>query len=216
MFLFFSNKNSKRDKIILNEKSKTISDEKDLCRTSSTYFSNIVSDLQIPKIQVDVSDIRSNHDLVLVTINTFQNHPSVVNIKQREFNSIFSFKNTNENEVRKIIKNLNLRKTYQGSDTPTKIIKFNIDLFSSFISQHFKYCISIGEFPNELKHADVIPIHKKRINVTKLIIGQKVYFQIFQTFMRKLFIINFMNTLMINFFLVNVDFARDIVLSSVF
>ena len=41
---------------------------------------------------------------MLTVINTFQNHLSVVNIKQTEFNSSFSFKNTNESEVRKIIK----------------------------------------------------------------------------------------------------------------
>ena len=60
--------------------------------------------LQIPKIQEDGSDIRSNHDPMLTVINTFQNHLSVVNIKQTEFNSSSSFKNTNESEVRKIIK----------------------------------------------------------------------------------------------------------------
>ena len=137
----FSNNNLKSDKIILNEQGKTISDEKELCRTVSTYFANIVSDLQIPKIQYNAFDIKSNHDPVLAAINTFQNHPSVFNIKQREFNSTFAFKITNENEVRKIIKKLNVRKTCQGSDIPTKIIKLNIDLFSSFICENFNYCI---------------------------------------------------------------------------
>ena len=99
---------------------------------------------------------------MLAAINTFQNHISVVNIRQREFNSTFSFKNTNENEVSKIIKNLNVRKTCQGSHIPTKIIKLNINLFSSFICQNFNYCISMAKFPNELKHADVIPVYKKR------------------------------------------------------
>ena len=46
----FSNKNSKSDKIILNEEGKTVSDKKELCRTFNTYFANIVSDLQLPKI----------------------------------------------------------------------------------------------------------------------------------------------------------------------
>ena len=105
--------------------------------------------------------IITKSDPVVAAINTFQNHLSVVNIKQREFDSIFSFINTS----------LNVRKTCQGSDIPTKIIKLNIDLFSSFICQYFKYCISIGEFPNELKHADVIPVHKKRMNVIKITIG---------------------------------------------
>ena len=123
--------------IILNEEGKTISDEKELCRTFSTYFANIVSDLKIPKTQDNVFDIKSNHDPVLAAINTFQNHPSVVNMKQREFNSTFTFKTTNENEVRKVIKNLNVRKSCQGGDIPTKIMKLNIDLFSSFICQNF-------------------------------------------------------------------------------
>ena len=97
---------------------------------------------------------------MLAAINTFQNHPSVVNIKQKEFNSIFNLRNTNENEVRKIIQNLNVCKTCQRRDIPTKIIKLIKDLLSSFICEHFNYCISIGEFPNELKHADVIPVPK--------------------------------------------------------
>ena len=49
----------------------------------------------------------------------------------------------------------------------------------------------------------------------KLTIGL-LYFQTFQKFMRKLFIIKFMNTSMINAFLVNMDFVRDIVLNIVF
>ena len=65
------------------------------------------------------------------------------------------------------MKNLNVCKTCQGSDISAKIIKLNIDLFNSFICQHFNlillalYCISLGEFPNELKHADVTPVYKK-------------------------------------------------------
>ena len=99
---------------------------------------------------------------MLAASNFFQNHPSVVNIEQREFNSTFSFQNTNENEVCKIIKNLNVRKSCQGSDISAKIIKLHIDLFSNFVCKHFNYCINIGKFLNELKHADDIPVHKKK------------------------------------------------------
>ena len=82
LFLFFSNKNSKSDKITLNEDGKTVSDEKELCRAFSTYFANIVSDLKIPKTE-DASDTRSKHDPLLPAINRFQNHLSFFNIKQR-------------------------------------------------------------------------------------------------------------------------------------
>ena len=54
------------------------------------------------------------------------------------------------------MKNLNVCKTCQGSDIPAKIVKLNIDLFSSFICQNFSYCISIGKFPN------LIPVHTQK------------------------------------------------------
>ena len=55
-------------------------------------FSAIIlqTHLKLPNIHEDVSNIRSNHDPVLAAINTFQNDPVVVNIKQREFNTILS------------------------------------------------------------------------------------------------------------------------------
>ena len=43
----------------------------------------------------------------------------------------------------------------------TKVIKMKKDIFADFITDHFNYCIAYGEFPDELKHADVIPVHKK-------------------------------------------------------
>ena len=92
----FSHKSSKNDKIILIEEGKTVSDKKELSRTFSTDFSNILCNLEIPKIQDNASyNHESNHDPVVAAINTFPNHPSVANIKQREYNSTFSFKNTN-------------------------------------------------------------------------------------------------------------------------
>ena len=52
-------------------------------------------------------------------------------------------------------------KNVQGNNIPTKIINLNIYLISSFICQHFIYCINIGELPNEMKQADAIRVHKK-------------------------------------------------------
>ena len=75
--------------------------------------------------------IKSNHDTMLAAMNMFQNHPSVFVIKQRDIKTIFNFNNTNENEIHKNIKNLNVCKACVGSDIPTNIIKLNINLFSS-------------------------------------------------------------------------------------
>ena len=61
----------------------------------------------------------------------------------------------------KVIQYLNAKRNCQTSDTPTKIIKLNSDIFSNLIYKHFNCCIDKGEFPNDLKHADIVPIYKK-------------------------------------------------------
>ena len=42
-----------------------------------------------------------------------------------------------------------------------QIIKLNSDIFSNLIYKHFNYCIDKGQFTNDLKHADIVPIYKK-------------------------------------------------------
>ena len=106
-------------------------------------------------------------DSVPSVLNTFENHPNINNIKSKKFNSTFSFENTYTDVVMKVINNLNVAKTCQVNDIPTKVIKINKDIFANFITDHFNYCIANGEFPDELKHADVIPVHKKNEKCNK-------------------------------------------------
>ena len=61
----------------------------------------------------------------------------------------------------KVIQDLNTKKSCQTSDTPTKIIKLNSGIFSNLIYYYFNHCIDKGEFSNDLKHADIVLIHKK-------------------------------------------------------
>ena len=66
-----------------------------------------------------------------------------------------------------IISQLNTATTCQTADTPTKIIKLTKDIFAKFISNKFNHCIDEGEFPYELQHADIIPVHKKKDKCSK-------------------------------------------------
>ena len=38
----------------------------------------------------------------------------------------------------------------------------NKDLIAKFIAEDFNSCIDEGEFSSESKHADIVPIHKKK------------------------------------------------------
>ena len=154
---FFHKK--RRQKVILNEAEKYISDDKKIYTIFNDFFSNVFSDLKIPNY-CNYFPKKNTHSLSNI-IETFEKYPSILNIKKRKLNSLFSFRKTTQEEVSKVIRNLNTKKSCYTSDTPTKIIKLNFDIFSNLIYKHFNCCIDKGEFPNDLKHADIVPVYKK-------------------------------------------------------
>ena len=58
-------------------------------------------------------------------------------------------------------------KASQNSDMPTKIIKENSDIFSTFLCTSFKSSIKTSKFPQCLKLADIRPLYKKGKNDQK-------------------------------------------------
>ena len=154
----FTQNSSKSETINLIDDSKIISSDEELCETFNQFFSDVVPTLSIPKPK-SFPTASDNLDLIIV-IKSFDKHPSIVKIKAKRFDSTFHFRKTSCNEAEKIISNLNIKKSSQQEDIATKIIKLNKDLIAKFIAENFNSCIQAG--PSELKHADIVPIHKKK------------------------------------------------------
>ena len=83
------------------------------------------------------------------------------------------------NKVKKIIDNLNINKACQICDSPPKIIKISKDcsiishwlhilLIARCIYETVSYCIDKVEFPNYLKYAAIVPMHKKKAKTNKV------------------------------------------------
>ena len=64
-------------------------------------------------------------------------------------------------DIEKEIKSLNTNKASHSSHIPTKILKQNVDFFSSFILDYVNKSISSSTFPSILKLADIIPVYNK-------------------------------------------------------
>ena len=64
-------------------------------------------------------------------------------------------------KIEKLITNLNIRKTVQSNDIPTKLVKELGYLFSKYIATSINRCITRGIFVNAFKKAEVWPIYKK-------------------------------------------------------
>ena len=68
---------------------------------------------------------------------------------------------TNVTEVEKIISSFESKKSSGHDDIPVKFIKISASYISKFISEIINFSIKTGQYPDHLKVAKVIPIHKK-------------------------------------------------------
>ena len=141
-------KQSKGEEVVLNEAERQISDDEKYSKVFWNFFSNVVSDLKIPN-QCNYFSQKNTYSLSIIT-ETFEKHPSILNIKKSKLDSDFSFRKITQKELSKVIRDLTTKSSCETSDTPTKIIKSNSDIFSNLIYKHFNYCIVKGEFPNNL------------------------------------------------------------------
>ena len=122
---------------------------------------NIRNTLKIDKDKQFLVETNNIFDPVLKAIKKYSSHPSILSIKEKINNNVFSFQKVTYEEILNEIKNLDTSKSTQSEDIPFKIINDNADIFANFILQNFSKCIIDGKFPDQLKKADVSPVFKK-------------------------------------------------------
>ena len=71
-------------------------------------------------------------DSLLRIIGKYQNYPSIKLIKSKNKSQTFKFRETNIDEIKKSIKNLDPKKASQKSDMNTKIISKNAAFFAKY------------------------------------------------------------------------------------
>ena len=134
----------------------------------NTFFINIVPNLKISYQQDFLCKTKKIENPLIKAIEKYKNHPSIINIKTNiKSGNSFNIQHVTVEKVEKIIRNLDIKKAKQETDIPTKILKQNSDIFSSLISKDFNNTVDKCSFPDELKLADVIPVFKKILEMTK-------------------------------------------------
>ena len=66
-----------------------------------------------------------------------------------------------------MIKNMDSNKAYQQDNIPPKLLKTSSDISAIVLSVDLNRCISIGNFPENLKNADITPTFKKGDHLAK-------------------------------------------------
>ena len=134
----FGSKIKSKSSITLVEDTKIIQEEGELTETFNEFFVSIVKNLRINENLLPTSSSETINVESIIT--KFDNHPSIVTIRNRfDENSIFSFKEIGKTEVIKEIKNLDIKKGLLSSDIPTKIMEYDAIEFASYADDTTSY-----------------------------------------------------------------------------
>ena len=156
------------DKINTNEQINLI--ENDVIVTDNVKVANIMVDFFSKA--VDLLDISENNDKINNTCNIednvekaivkYNNHPSIIKIKDSNTTCRkFSLIHTTVEKVKDIIIELNVNKATPKTGIPTKILKLNYDIFAPILCDDFNNGIDNSTFPDILKYAEIKPTYKK-------------------------------------------------------
>ena len=134
------NSNSNNQPTCLNVEGKTITNSTEIANSFNTFFSTIAQ-----KIEHKLIPTHKTHNDYLMSPNT---------------ESIFLFPTT-EKEIIDNITGLKINKSTGPNSINTKILKLTKNIISKPLNKIINLSFSTGIFPDNLKIAEVIPIHKK-------------------------------------------------------
>ena len=162
----FSDKCIVKSNITLIEENEIISKDQNVADVFNKFFSNVVSDLEIPQVEGITVNVEDIENPIKKAIVKYSKHPSILEINKLSTKN-FSFHSVSIEEIKKEISNLDVTKCCQVNDIPTKIVKENSDIFADIIFHNLNDCFINSVFPENFKTADVIPIFKKGDRVDK-------------------------------------------------
>ena len=163
----FSDKGGGKDNITLVNGGKIISDDLELAKTFNNFFKNTVSSLDITENRFLLTDTCNGGNRVNEAIAKFDNHPSIVSIKENvKIDRRFSFSEISVDAIQIEIKRLDQKKPGTFMGIPTRQLKQAIDVVSEPLMHIWNHkIVQNKKYPTKLKMADISPIYKKLENI---------------------------------------------------
>ena len=157
-----SDKGGGQGSINLQEDGETvINDDKEVVEVLNNFFVDSVRDLQMSDNFESPELFDELDDHVNRAVRKYQEHPSIAKIRQHVKNKSFSFSGVTLKEIEKQFQLLNPKKATTYQNIPAKILKESFDSCGETLLGIVNNAIDTCEFPDELKLADITPLHKK-------------------------------------------------------
>ena len=159
--LFSDKQKGLQKDIILVENDKITSNKQEVAEKLNNFFIDSVDTLDIEHFIHEDEEMTSTINIDVI-IKRYETHPSILKIKENvKIDNKFTFNDITAGELQVDILELDKNKAGLENDIPTKILIGTNDIVSDYLSNIYNDSIKDHSFPNSLKLADVIPIHKK-------------------------------------------------------
>ena len=168
---FCSNKGSFGNKIKPVEKDEVWLDDSKIAEEMNNFFKNTVSTLDIKENSFIINHYNSHiTDSVEKAIEKYKFHPSILLIKKKTecVADSFDFVSVSVDEVEKVIKRLNPNKATTFNTIPLKMLTKTSETSAKIIHKVFNETVETGDYPDNLKLADITPVFKKKDPLNKI------------------------------------------------
>ena len=131
-------------------------EDSDVAQTFNSFFSNIVTNLQIPAY------VDSNSNLENVA---YRGQPSILalgEVCKEKSDSLFLYTGIDKEKILEEILDLDTLKACQDTNVPTKVLKENADIFADFLHTSFIEFVEKSEFPSALKQSNNTSVQERR------------------------------------------------------
>ena len=156
---FLTNKGSHgNDDYILEENNVLVKDPHKIGEIFIDYYTNIVEKATgTPPVNLSLPE---NGDLIDSILSHYENHASIIAIKNMNLDSTFSLPLANENEIQDIIKSLDPTKA-TGIDTiPPRLVKSSASVTYKPLTKIINKSILKDNFPDLMQIGKITPIYK--------------------------------------------------------
>ena len=166
---FFSNKGDRGSNIQLVKDNELLQDDQKIADELNTFFNNAVTNLYINDNTYIINHNSGNLSRpVDKAICKYKFHTRIVLIKSKlENQKLFSFQPTSKFGMEKEIQNIDLKKVTTKNTVPSKILKVSCNISAETLHNLFNECRITGNFPDNLKLADITPVFKKKDPLNK-------------------------------------------------
>ena len=157
---FFTN-----ETIVIENKGKIVTGKSKLVNLFNSHYINIVQKTSGCPPEIENNPENKTNDIATVQaiIRKYQTHPSILNIKIKNIvKNTFVIPATTSDQINKIKKEVNAKKTTGPDKIPPKIVRLSANIIDSHLTNIINSDLLKDSFSEDAKTASVRPIFKKK------------------------------------------------------